>query len=77
MWKLTLHAWILFCVGVGQVVLQVAAATPCKMCYGIEKAEFPAKYAEVGQFLSCNKNIYTIKGKKELHAMNLKIEIEF
>lgn len=32
--------------GVGQVVLQVAAATPCKMCYGIEKAEFPAKYAE-------------------------------
>ncbi|XP_062590965.1 histone-lysine N-methyltransferase, H3 lysine-79 specific-like isoform X4 [Saccostrea cucullata] len=32
--------------GVGQVVLQVAAATQCKMCYGIEKAEFPAKYAE-------------------------------
>ncbi|XP_076081086.1 uncharacterized protein LOC143051984 isoform X3 [Mytilus galloprovincialis] len=31
--------------GVGQVVLQVAASTPCKMCYGIEKAEFPAKYA--------------------------------
>lgn len=55
----------------------MAAATPCKMCYGIEKAEFPAKYAEVGQFLSCNKNIYTIEGKKELHAMNLKIEIEF
>lgn len=59
------------------MVLQVAAATPCKMCYGIEKAEFPAKYAEVGQFLSSNKNIYIIKGKKELHAMNLKIEIEF
>lgn len=33
--------------GVGQVVLQVAASTPCKMCYGIEKAEFPAKYAVV------------------------------
>ncbi|XP_021339440.1 histone-lysine N-methyltransferase, H3 lysine-79 specific-like isoform X1 [Mizuhopecten yessoensis] len=32
--------------GVGQVVLQVAAATSCKMCYGIEKAEYPAKYAE-------------------------------
>ena len=24
---------ILFVVGVGQVVLQVAAATPCKLCY--------------------------------------------
>lgn len=33
--------------GVGQVVLQVAAATPCKLCYGIEKADYPAKYAEV------------------------------
>jgi len=33
--------------GVGQVVLQVAAATSCKSCYGIEKAEWPAKYAEV------------------------------
>lgn len=33
--------------GVGQVVLQVAAATQCKSCYGIEKAEWPAKYAEV------------------------------
>ncbi|KAL4236947.1 Histone-lysine N-methyltransferase [Mactra antiquata] len=32
--------------GVGQVVLQVAAATPCKLCYGIEKAEWPAAYAE-------------------------------
>ncbi|KAK3591174.1 hypothetical protein CHS0354_029026 [Potamilus streckersoni] len=31
--------------GVGQVVMQVAAATPCKMCYGIEKAEWPATYA--------------------------------
>ncbi|XP_053394134.1 serine-rich adhesin for platelets-like isoform X4 [Mercenaria mercenaria] len=32
--------------GVGQVVLQVAAATPCKLCYGIEKAEWPAAYAD-------------------------------
>lgn len=31
--------------GVGQVVLQVAASTTCKMCYGIEKAEYPANYA--------------------------------
>jgi len=37
--------------GVGQVVLQVAAATQCKSCYGIEKAEWPAKYAEVGMCL--------------------------
>jgi [histone H3]-lysine79 N-trimethyltransferase len=33
--------------GVGQVVLQMAAATECKVCYGIEKADMPAKYAEV------------------------------
>lgn len=32
--------------GVGQVVLQVAAATHCKHYYGVEKAEIPAKYAE-------------------------------
>ncbi len=32
--------------GIGQVVLQVAAATGCK-CYGIEKAEIPARYSEV------------------------------
>lgn len=37
--------------GVGQVVLQVAAATPCKICLGIEKAEVPSRYAE-----SMNKN---------------------
>ncbi|CAK8676134.1 unnamed protein product [Clavelina lepadiformis] len=32
--------------GVGQVVLQVAAASPCKMCLGIEKAPLPSKYAK-------------------------------
>uniref|UniRef100_UPI00398F44B1 histone-lysine N-methyltransferase, H3 lysine-79 specific isoform X3 n=1 Tax=Pristiophorus japonicus TaxID=55135 RepID=UPI00398F44B1 len=32
--------------GVGQVVLQVAAATQCRHYYGVEKAEIPAKYAE-------------------------------
>ncbi|ESO08606.1 hypothetical protein HELRODRAFT_74931 [Helobdella robusta] len=32
--------------GVGQVVLQVAAATGCKLCYGIEKADWPAKYSK-------------------------------
>lgn len=32
--------------GVGQVVLQVAAATPCGACFGVEKAEVPSKYAE-------------------------------
>lgn len=31
--------------GVGQVVLQVAASTPCRMCYGVEKAYLPANYA--------------------------------
>ncbi|KAJ8371564.1 hypothetical protein AAFF_G00307120 [Aldrovandia affinis] len=33
--------------GVGQVVLQVAAATNCKHYFGIEKADTPASYAEV------------------------------
>lgn len=33
--------------GVGQVVLQMAAATPCSVCLGVEKAEVPSKYAEV------------------------------
>lgn len=32
--------------GVGQVVLQMAAATPCRICLGVEKAEVPSKYAE-------------------------------
>ncbi|KAG8175660.1 hypothetical protein JTE90_024407 [Oedothorax gibbosus] len=32
--------------GVGSVVLQMAASTPCKKCVGIEKADVPAKYAE-------------------------------
>ncbi|KAG8292492.1 hypothetical protein J6590_037622 [Homalodisca vitripennis] len=32
--------------GVGQVVLQMAAATPCKICFGVEKAEIPSSYAE-------------------------------
>ena len=35
--------------GVGQVVLQVSAATDCKFCYGIEKAEWPAEYAVVSE----------------------------
>lgn len=39
-----------FILGVGQVVLQIAAQTPCKFSYGLEKAEWPAKYAEVGYF---------------------------
>lgn len=33
--------------GVGQVVLQVAALTPCKFSWGIELAEWPCRYAEV------------------------------
>jgi len=36
------------CLGVGQVVVQIAAATPCQSCYGMEKADCPATYAEVG-----------------------------
>ncbi|KAF7277997.1 hypothetical protein GWI33_008992 [Rhynchophorus ferrugineus] len=32
--------------GVGQVVLQLAGASPCKRCVGIERADVPAKYAK-------------------------------
>ncbi|KAF0309833.1 Histone-lysine N-methyltransferase, H3 lysine-79 specific [Amphibalanus amphitrite] len=32
--------------GVGQVVLQMAAATECRLCVGIEKAETPCRYAK-------------------------------
>lgn len=39
--------------GVGQVVLQMAAATPCRICLGVEKAEVPSRYAEVNK----NKNL--------------------
>jgi len=34
--------------GVGQVVLQIAGSTSAKLCIGIEKADVPAAYAEVG-----------------------------
>ena len=37
--------------GVGNVVLQVAATVRCKRCYGIEKADWPAYYAEVSAHL--------------------------
>lgn len=46
----TKHYYFLYCfwfAGVGQVVLQVAAATNCKHYYGVEKADIPATYAEV------------------------------
>ncbi|XP_020295581.1 histone-lysine N-methyltransferase, H3 lysine-79 specific [Pseudomyrmex gracilis] len=32
--------------GVGQVVLQMAAATMCKICIGVERADVPSKYAQ-------------------------------
>ncbi|RDD47822.1 Histone-lysine N-methyltransferase, H3 lysine-79 specific [Trichoplax sp. H2] len=32
--------------GVGQAVLQAAASTNCKECWGIEKADIPAKFAK-------------------------------
>jgi len=36
------------------VVLQVAAMMPCKLCYGVEKAETPAKYSEVITVIGIN-----------------------
>uniref|UniRef100_UPI00358DF8A1 histone-lysine N-methyltransferase, H3 lysine-79 specific isoform X2 n=1 Tax=Myxine glutinosa TaxID=7769 RepID=UPI00358DF8A1 len=39
--------------GVGQVVLQVAAATRCRHCYGVEKADIPAQYAEAMDMEFC------------------------
>jgi hypothetical protein len=32
---------------VGQIVLQAAAQSMCKMCYGIEKRSIPHEYAKV------------------------------
>ncbi|KAI4481422.1 hypothetical protein M0804_009542 [Polistes exclamans] len=32
--------------GVGQVVLQMAAATLCKICIGVERADVPSRYAQ-------------------------------
>lgn len=43
--------------GVGQVVLQVAASGNIKECYGIEKADIPARYAEVS-------DVYEISSKE-------------
>lgn len=33
--------------GVGQIVLQMAAATQCKICWGVEKADVPSSYSDV------------------------------
>lgn len=33
--------------GVGQIVLQMAAATQCKICWGVEKADVPSSYSKV------------------------------
>ena len=46
--------------GVGQVVLQVAALTNCSMSLGIEKANTPAKYAEVTSRNYDTTNTFTI-----------------
>ena len=35
--------------GVGQVVLQMAGSTRCRLSYGIEKADVPSTYAKVCQ----------------------------
>lgn len=57
--------------GVGQVVLHVAAATKCR-CIGIEKADLPAKYAEVRSifgYLISTSNIYFLrKWKTDLNS---------
>lgn len=48
--------------GVGQVVLQMAAATFCKICIGVERADVPSKYAQVFkniQFIKLFLNFFT------------------
>jgi len=37
--------------GVGQIVLQMAAATQCKICWGVEKADVPSSYSKVMIYL--------------------------
>lgn len=54
---------VIVCLGVGQVVLQVAAATPCQCSFGIEKSFWPALYAKV---CLCQSNLYCV-----LHCVQL------
>lgn len=43
--------------GVGQVVLQMAAATLCKICIGVERADVPSRYAQVQYWPNLHKRI--------------------
>lgn len=54
--------------GVGQVVLQMAAATPCKLCWGVEKADIPSRYAEVNLFLKFSTSDQRSLNNMELHV---------
>lgn len=52
--------------GVGQVVLQMAAATACKICIGVERADVPSKYAQVRydvMSISSSRLVYCLKMK--------------
>lgn len=55
--------------GVGQVVLQVAAATNCKHYYGVEKADIPATYAEVSELYLTGAE-GAVKGKTESSVLS-------
>lgn len=65
MFVLTWTYCLLFA-GVGQVVLQVAAATNCKHYYGVEKADIPATYAEVTTLTSRKTRGLFQKGERVL-----------
>lgn len=44
--------------GVGQIVLQMAATTQCKICWGVEKADVPSSYSQV-IILNILDNVFT------------------
>lgn len=51
--------------GVGQVVLQMAAATTCKICVGVERADVPSTYAQVPKHSNQLFKTIQIKWNKE------------
>lgn len=54
--------------GVGQVVLQMAAATLCKICIGVERADVPSRYAQVLFFYQILKTLYFFINNKIINS---------
>lgn len=62
----------IFFSGVGQVVLQVAASGNIKECYGIEKADIPARYAVVSDVYEISLNLVAKENQFKCDSMDLR-----